>query len=75
MSGPQVFEASARGHRWTSFVNVCKTQFQFDPEKDGAAEAGAALKALGLDELARRQYLKGLEINPRNRVFRREDDH
>lgn len=47
MSGPQVFEAAAKGGRWTSFVNVCKTQFQFDPEKDRAADAGAALKAGG----------------------------
>ena len=42
-------------------------------QEEAIAEAGLALRTLGLDELARRQYRRGLELNPRHRVFRREE--
>ena len=43
MSAPEVFEASSRGNRWESFRNVCRTQFNFDPDKEGVRGAGTAL--------------------------------
>ncbi len=45
MSGPEVFEAGARGNRWESFRNVCRSQFNFDPDKEGPFGAAAALTA------------------------------
>ena len=42
--------------------------------KEGALEqAGTALKGLGHHELALKQYRQGLEFNPDNQVFRREE--
>jgi hypothetical protein len=43
MSAPEVFEASSKGNRWESFRNVCRTQFNFDPDKEGVRGAGTAL--------------------------------
>lgn len=40
---------------------------------EAISKAGLALRTLGLDELARRQYKRGLELDPRNRDFRREE--
>ncbi len=42
-------------------------------QKEAIAQAGIALRTLGLDELARRQYRRGLELNPGNLTFRREE--
>jgi hypothetical protein len=42
MSNPEAFESS-RGNRWESFRNVCRTQFDFDPDKEGVSAAGLAL--------------------------------
>ena len=42
-------------------------------KEDAVGEAGKALKGLGRNELALQQYRKGLEINPRNLEFRREE--
>lgn len=41
--------------------------------EDAIAPAGLALRSLGLDELAIEQYRRGLELNPMNRDFRREE--
>jgi len=46
MSNAEVFEASNRGNRWETFRNVCRTQFNFDPDKESVTAAGTAL-ALG----------------------------
>jgi hypothetical protein len=42
MSNPEAFESS-RGNRWESFRNVSRTQFDFDPDKEGVSAAGLAL--------------------------------
>ncbi len=42
-------------------------------QEEAITKAGIALRTMGLDELARRQYRRGLELNPRNNVFRREE--
>lgn len=44
MSAPKAFD-QARGSRWEAFRAVCLREFQFDPERDGVAEAGARLAA------------------------------
>ncbi len=41
--------------------------------EEAISRAGLALRTLGLDELARRQYRQGLELNPKHRDFRREE--
>ena len=43
MSGPELFEAANKGNRWESFRNVCRTQFNLDPDKEGVRAAGSAL--------------------------------
>jgi hypothetical protein len=43
MSAPEVFEAANKGNRWESFRNVCSSQFNFDPDKEGVRGAGTAL--------------------------------
>jgi hypothetical protein len=43
MSTPEVFEASNKGNRWESFCNVCRTQFNLDPDQAGVVAAGVAL--------------------------------
>lgn len=42
-------------------------------KEEAIGEAGNALKNMGRNELALSQYRKGLEINPRNINFRREE--
>lgn len=42
-------------------------------QEEAIAEAGRALRGLGLHELALQQYSRGLELNPRNVEFRREE--
>jgi tetratricopeptide (TPR) repeat protein len=42
-------------------------------KEEAIGEAGRALKNMGRNELALRQYRKGLEVNPRNLGFRREE--
>jgi tetratricopeptide (TPR) repeat protein len=41
--------------------------------EEALGEAGRALKNMGRHELALSQYRKGLEVNPRNFIFRREE--
>lgn len=41
--------------------------------EEAISEAGQALKNMGRHELALTQYRKGLEVNPRNLEFRREE--
>jgi hypothetical protein len=43
MSGPEVFEVAAKGNRWESFRNICRAQFNFDPDSEGVSSAGTAL--------------------------------
>ena len=43
MNGPEVFEASAKGGRWESFRNLCKSEFKVDPDALGAAGVSAGL--------------------------------
>jgi tetratricopeptide (TPR) repeat protein len=42
-------------------------------KEEAIGEAGQALKGLGRHELALQQYRRGLEINPRNSEFRRQE--
>lgn len=42
-------------------------------KEEAIGEAGLALKNMGRHELALVQYRKGLEVNPRNLLFRREE--
>jgi tetratricopeptide (TPR) repeat protein len=42
-------------------------------KEEAISEAGQALRSLGRYELALTQYRKGLEVNPTNIVFRREE--
>ena len=42
-------------------------------KEEAIGEAGKALANLGRNELALSQYRKGLEVNPRNLTFRREE--
>ncbi len=42
-------------------------------KEEAIGEAGKALKNMGRNELALDQYRKGLEVNPRNMNFRREE--
>ncbi len=42
-------------------------------KEEAVAEAGKALQNMGRNELALQQYRKGLEINPRNLNFRRQE--
>ena len=42
-------------------------------KEEAINEAGLALKSMGRHELALTQYRKGLEVNPRNITFRREE--
>lgn len=42
-------------------------------KEEAIGEAGLALKNMGNYELALTQYRKGLEVNPRNLVFRRDE--
>jgi tetratricopeptide (TPR) repeat protein len=42
-------------------------------KEEAVAEAGKALQNMGRNELALQQYRKGLEINPRNLHFRRQE--
>ena len=42
-------------------------------KEEAIGEAGMALKNMGRNELALSQYRKGLEVNSRNRTFRREE--
>jgi len=42
-------------------------------KEEAIVEAGLALKNMGRNELALTQYRKGLEINPRNLTFRRDE--
>ncbi|MEW6404488.1 MAG: tetratricopeptide repeat-containing protein, partial [Chloroflexota bacterium] len=42
-------------------------------KEEALGEAGRALRNLGRDELALTQYRKGLEVNPGNTAFRREE--
>jgi tetratricopeptide (TPR) repeat protein len=42
-------------------------------KEDAIGEAGSALKNMGRHELALAQYRKGLEVNGRNLIFRREE--
>jgi tetratricopeptide (TPR) repeat protein len=42
-------------------------------KEEALGEAGRALKNMGRHELALSQYRKGLEVNPRNFIFRREE--
>ncbi|MEK7276069.1 MAG: tetratricopeptide repeat-containing protein [Chloroflexota bacterium] len=41
--------------------------------EEAIAEAGRALKSMGRSELALQQYRRGIELNPRNLEFRREE--
>lgn len=41
--------------------------------EDAVAEVGSALSRLGRDELALKQYREGIEVNPANLEFRREE--
>jgi hypothetical protein len=43
MSTPEVFEASNKGNSWESFCNVCRSQFNIDPDQAGVVAAGIAL--------------------------------
>lgn len=42
-------------------------------KEEAIGEAGKALQGLGRSELALQQYRLGLEINPRNHIFRRQE--
>jgi len=42
-------------------------------KEEAIGEAGRALRGMGRHELALQQYRRGLEINPRNAAFRREE--
>ncbi len=42
-------------------------------KEDAIGEAGQALRSMDRHELALTQYRKGLEVNPRNMIFRREE--
>ncbi len=43
MNGPELFEEGAAGSPWDSFRNICKSQFRFDPDTEGAPGVAAAL--------------------------------
>jgi hypothetical protein len=43
MSAPEVFRRQANGARWEAFRSICRSEFGFDPENDGAEGAAALL--------------------------------
>jgi PglZ domain len=43
MSAPEAFRRQANGARWEAFRNICRSEFGFDPENDGAEGAAALL--------------------------------
>ena len=43
INGPEVFEAGAKGGRWDSFRNLCKSEFKIDPDSLGATGVAAGL--------------------------------
>ena len=78
-----VRDAVASGH--ISAVEACSGAFDAIDARDPAlhafntiikeeaiAEAGSALANMGRNELALDQYRKGLQINSRNPIFRRQ---
>jgi tetratricopeptide (TPR) repeat protein len=73
-------------NQWKERVNVAQRQKRIGDilllteeiqnpliKEDAIGEAGQALKNMGRHELALTQYRKGLEVNPRNMIFRREE--
>ncbi len=47
MSAPDVFRRQANGTRWEAFRSICRSEFGFDPENDGAEGAAALLAVPG----------------------------
>src|SRR6266478_150621 len=47
MSAPEAFRRQANGARWEAFRNICRSEFGFDPENDGAEGAAALLATDG----------------------------
>lgn len=43
MSEPKSFESGSEPARWQTFRDICRRDFNFDPEKDGPRAAGDAL--------------------------------
>ena len=43
MSNPDAFQRSSDPGNWQSFRNICRTEFNFDPEDDGATAAAKLL--------------------------------
>lgn len=65
MSAPEVFEASSKGNRWESFRNVCRTQFQLDPDKEGVHGAGSALaNGKGVWDSVWRRFCEAPQLYP-----------
>jgi tetratricopeptide (TPR) repeat protein len=73
-------------NQWRDRVNVAQRQKRIGDilllteeiqnpliKEDAIGEAGQALKSMDRHELALTQYRKGLEVNPRNMIFRREE--
>ena len=72
--------------QWKERVNVAQRQKRIGDilllteeiqnpliKEDAIGEAGQALRSMDRHELALTQYRKGLEVNPRNMIFRREE--
>lgn len=47
MSNPDAFQAALDAARWESFCNVCRSEFNFDPEKDDPRVAATSLATGG----------------------------
>jgi tetratricopeptide (TPR) repeat protein len=73
-------------NQWRERVNVAQRQKRIGDilllteeiqnpliKEDAIGEAGQALRSMDRHELALTQYRKGLEVNPRNMIFRREE--
>jgi tetratricopeptide (TPR) repeat protein len=73
-------------NQWRERVNVAQRQKRIGDilllteeiqnpliKEDAIGEAGQALRSMDRHELALVQYRKGLEVNPRNMTFRREE--
>jgi tetratricopeptide (TPR) repeat protein len=73
-------------NQWKERVNVAQRQKRIGDilllteeiqnpliKEDAIGEAGQALRSMDRHELALTQYRKGLEVNPHNMIFRREE--
>jgi hypothetical protein len=65
MSGPEVFEAAAKGNRWESFRNICRAQFNFDPDSEGVSAAGTTLaRGQGIWDHVWRRFCEAPQLYP-----------